>query len=138
MRRKFNIHKLGRRDLILLGILWLKAMNPIINWANESLSLPWTEKFNLLEADVNEERRKGGLPALFPKKKGKCKWKNSKLKQSQEMSRMSMQKTNESIDSASVHPQDNSDHAIKNFLTPEKVYPSTKLHSVCCAASHAQ
>jgi hypothetical protein len=42
------------------------------------------------------------------------------------MSGMSMQKTNESIDSASVHPQDNSDHAIKNSLTPEKVYPSTK------------
>jgi hypothetical protein len=81
MRGKFNIHKLGRRNLILLGIPWLKAMNPIINWADESLSLPWTEKSNLLEADVDEERKKGGLPALFPKtKKGKHKWKNSKLK----------------------------------------------------------
>jgi hypothetical protein len=126
MRGKFNVHKLGYRDLILLGIPWLKAMNPIINWAEESLSLPWTEKSDLLEEDVDIEQRKGGLPALFPKKKGKRKWKNSKLKQSQEMSGMSKQKTNESIDSASVHPQDDSEHAIKNSLTPEKVSISMK------------
>jgi hypothetical protein len=126
MRGKFNVHKLGRHDLILLGIPWLKVMNPIIDWAEESLSLPWTEKSDLLEEDVDKKRRKGGLPALFPKKKGKRKWKNSKLKSSQEMSGMSKQKTNESADSASVHPQDDPEHAIKNSLTPEKVSTSTK------------
>jgi hypothetical protein len=127
MHGKFNIHKLGHRDLILLGIPWLKAMNPIIDWAEESLSLPWTEKSDLLEEDINKEQRKGGLPALFQKKKGKRKWKNSKLKQSQEMLGMSKQKTNESVDSASVHPQDNPEHAIKNSLTPEKVSTTTNL-----------
>jgi hypothetical protein len=39
---------------------------------------------------------------------------------------MSKQETNESADSASVHPQDDPEHAIKNSLTPEKVSTSTK------------
>jgi hypothetical protein len=55
MRGKFNVHKLGRHDLILLGIPWLKAMNPVINWAEETLTLPWTEKSDLFEKDVDTE-----------------------------------------------------------------------------------
>jgi hypothetical protein len=43
MYGKFNVHKLGHRDLILLGIPWLKAMNPNINWAEDTLDLPRTE-----------------------------------------------------------------------------------------------
>jgi hypothetical protein len=123
MRGKFNVHKLGRHNLILLGIPWLKAMNPIIDWAEETLTLPWTEKSDWFEEDVDIERKKNRLPALFPKK-GKRKWKNLKLPQ--ETSGMSKQKTNESVDSASVQPQNDSEHAIKSSLTPEKVPTSTK------------
>ncbi|KAG2359808.1 hypothetical protein BDR07DRAFT_1237421, partial [Suillus spraguei] len=32
LMRKFNITKLGCCDQILLGIPWLHAMNPLINW----------------------------------------------------------------------------------------------------------
>jgi hypothetical protein len=52
---KFNVHKLGCHDLILLGIPWLKAMNPIINWAEETLTLPWMEKSDWFEEDVDIE-----------------------------------------------------------------------------------
>jgi hypothetical protein len=125
MRGKFNVHKLGRRDQILLGIPWLKAMNPDINWAEETLTLSQTDNGNLIEKEVDKERKKNGLPILFLKpKKEERKWKNSKLPR--EMSGTSKQKTNESADSASVQPQDDSEHAIKSSLTPEKVSTSTR------------
>jgi hypothetical protein len=69
MRGKFNVHKLGRRDQILLGIPWLKAMNPDINWAEETLALSQTANGNLIEKEVDKERKKNGLPTLFSKQK---------------------------------------------------------------------
>ena len=40
MYGKFNITKLGRQDQILLGIPWLRAINSVIDWAEETLTLP--------------------------------------------------------------------------------------------------
>jgi hypothetical protein len=122
---KFNVHKLGRHNLILLGIPWLKAMNPDIDWAEETLTLLQTENGKLIKKEVDKERKKNRLPTLFLKqKKEECKWKNLKLPR--EMSGTSKQKTNESVDSASVQPQDNPEQAIKSSLTPEKVSTSMK------------
>jgi hypothetical protein len=65
---KFNVTRLGRRDQILLGILWLRAMDPIIRWKAGTLSLPRTPKSDLIEEDVDHEGRKNKLPPLFSKK----------------------------------------------------------------------
>jgi hypothetical protein len=62
---KFNVTRLGKRDQILLGILWLRAMDPIIRWKAGTLSLPRTPKSNLIEEDVDSKRKKNGLPLLF-------------------------------------------------------------------------
>jgi hypothetical protein len=92
-------------------------MNPDIDWAEETLTLLQTDNSNLIEEEVDKERKKNGLPTLFSKEERK--WKNSKLPQ--KMSGMSKQKTNESMDSTSVQPQDDPEHAIKSSPTPEKV-----------------
>jgi hypothetical protein len=52
---KFNVTRLGKRDQILLGILWLWAMDPIIRWKAGTLSLPRTPKSDLIEENVNSE-----------------------------------------------------------------------------------
>jgi hypothetical protein len=68
MMGKFNVTRLGRCDQILLGIPWLRAMDPIIQWKAGMLSLPRTPKSNLIEEDVNNERKKNKFPPLFSKK----------------------------------------------------------------------
>jgi hypothetical protein len=52
---KFNVTCLGKRDQILLGIPWLRAMDPIIQWKAGTLSLPRTPKSDLIEEDVDKE-----------------------------------------------------------------------------------
>jgi hypothetical protein len=52
---KFNVTHLGKHDQILLGIPWLRAMDPIIRWKTGTLSLPRTPKYNLIEGDVDNE-----------------------------------------------------------------------------------
>jgi hypothetical protein len=64
---KFNVMHLGKRDQILLGIPWLRAMDPIIRWKAGMLSLPRTPKSDLIEEDIDKERKKNGLPLLFRK-----------------------------------------------------------------------
>jgi uncharacterized protein YdaU (DUF1376 family) len=120
MYGKFNVHKLGHCDLILLGIPWLKAMNPTIDWAKENLDLPATEQSVRLEKLTDRIRKKNGLTPLFPKEEHR--WKNSQLKKepSQEMSGTSTKKTNAEKPAASAQPQDDSEQAIKSSLTPEK------------------
>jgi hypothetical protein len=76
---KFNVTRLGKRDQILLGIPWLHAMDPIIQWKAGMLSLPRTQKSDLIEEDVDNERKKNGLPPLFQKKP---KYEHSQLKKS--------------------------------------------------------
>src|ERR1700722_3903915 len=76
MYGKFNITKLGRRDQILLGIPWLRAMNPIIDWAAETLVLPRTEKSDEIEIDLDTDRKKNGLPRLF---NHHTRWQHSRL-----------------------------------------------------------
>jgi len=76
---KFNVTRLGKRDQILLGIPWLRAMDPIIRWKAGTLSLPRTPKSDLIEEDVDSERKKNGLPLLFQKKP---KYEHSQLKKS--------------------------------------------------------
>jgi hypothetical protein len=76
---KFNVTRLGKRDQILLGIPWLRAMDPIIRWKAGTLSLPRTPKSDLIEEDVDNERKKNGLPLLFQKKP---KYEHSQLKKS--------------------------------------------------------
>jgi hypothetical protein len=73
---KFNVMHLGWRDQILLGIPWLRAMDPIIQWRAGTLSLPRTPKSDLIEEDVNNERKKNNLPPLFIKK---SKYEHSRL-----------------------------------------------------------
>jgi hypothetical protein len=73
---KFNVTCLGKHDQILLGIPWLQAMDPIIQWKAGMLSLPRTPKSNLIEEDVDNEQRKNNLPPLFSKKQ---KYKHSQL-----------------------------------------------------------
>jgi hypothetical protein len=73
---KFNVTRLGKHDQILLGIPWLCAMDPLIQWKAGMLSLPRTLKSNLIEEDVDNERRKNKLPPLFSKKQ---KYKHSQL-----------------------------------------------------------
>jgi hypothetical protein len=68
MISKFNITRLGRHDQILLGIPWLRAMDPMIRWKAGTLSLPRTPKSDLIEEDVDNERKKNKLPPLFSKK----------------------------------------------------------------------
>jgi hypothetical protein len=65
---KFNVTRLRRHDQILLGIPWLHALDPIIRWKAGTLSLPRTLKSNLIEEDVNNERKRNGLPLAFLKK----------------------------------------------------------------------
>jgi hypothetical protein len=43
-------------------------MDPIIQWKARTLSLQRTPKYDLIEEDVNKERRKNGLLLLFLKK----------------------------------------------------------------------
>jgi hypothetical protein len=120
MYGKFNVHKLGHHDLILLGIPWLKAMNPTIDWANETLDLSKTERSEKLERLTDKERKKNGLKPLFEEKKRE--WKNSQLKKpSQEKSGTSMKETNEEKPSASAQPQHDPEQAIKSSLTPERL-----------------
>jgi hypothetical protein len=76
---KFNVTCLGKWDQILLGIPWLWAMDPIIRWKAGTLSLPRTPKSNLIEEDVDNERKKNGLPLLFRKKP---KYEHSQFKKS--------------------------------------------------------
>jgi hypothetical protein len=52
---KFNVMRLGKCDQILLGILWLWAMDPIIRWKTGTLSLPRTPKSDLIKEDVDNE-----------------------------------------------------------------------------------
>jgi hypothetical protein len=52
---KFNIMRLGKCDQILLGIPWLRAMDPIIRWKAGTLLLPRTPKSDLIEEDVDNE-----------------------------------------------------------------------------------
>jgi hypothetical protein len=77
---KFNVTCLGKRDQILLGIPWLWAMDPIIQWKAGTLSLPRTLKPDLIKEDVDKEREKNRLPLLFQKKK--LKYEHSQLKKS--------------------------------------------------------
>jgi hypothetical protein len=65
---RFNIMCLGRHDQILLGIPWLHAMDPMIQWKAGTLSLPRTPKSDLIEEDVNNKWKKNKLPPLFSKK----------------------------------------------------------------------
>jgi hypothetical protein len=76
---KFNVMRLGKHNQILLGIPWLRVMDPIIRWKAGTLSLPRTPKSDLIEEDVDNERKKNGLPLLFQKK---LKYKHSQLKKS--------------------------------------------------------
>jgi hypothetical protein len=72
MYGKFNIAKLGSRDDVLLGMPWLKAMNPTIDWVTSAVSLPSTPRSDDLEREHNLDRRKNKLPKLSftkPKKK---------------------------------------------------------------------
>src|SRR5580765_4716541 len=73
---KFNVTRLARRDQILLGIPWLRAMNPLIYWAAETLILSPTLKSDQVEEEIDKARKKNDLPLLFKKRI----WKNSKLK----------------------------------------------------------
>jgi hypothetical protein len=73
---KFNVMRLGKHDQILLGIPWLHAMDPIIRWKAGMLSLPRTLKSDLIEEDIDNERRKNRLPSLFLKKQ---KYEHSRL-----------------------------------------------------------
>ena len=41
---KFNVMNMSDRDMILLGKPWLTAMNPEINWTNDTLRLPATDR----------------------------------------------------------------------------------------------
>ena len=52
---KFNITKLSRKDDILLGFPWLAAIQPDIDWAKKTISLPPTEKSHAMEE--NSSRR---------------------------------------------------------------------------------
>jgi hypothetical protein len=52
---KFNVTRLGKHNQILLGIPWLRAMDPLIQWKAEMLSLPRTPKSDLIEEDVDNE-----------------------------------------------------------------------------------
>jgi hypothetical protein len=52
---KFNVTRLGKRDQILLGIPWLRAMDPIIRWKAGTLSFPRTPKSDLIKEDVDSE-----------------------------------------------------------------------------------
>jgi hypothetical protein len=54
---KFNITKLGKKDQILLGIPWLRAMNPTIDWTKQTISLPATEKSTEIERYVKQTSR---------------------------------------------------------------------------------
>jgi len=73
---KFNVTRLGRRDQILLGIPWLRAMDPIIRWKVGMLSLPRTPKSDLIEEDIDNKQKKNKLPSLFSKKQ---KYEHSRL-----------------------------------------------------------
>jgi hypothetical protein len=64
---KFNITHLGKRDQILLRIPWLHAMDPLICWRVDMLSLPHTPKSDLIKEDVDTEQKKNRLPPLFDK-----------------------------------------------------------------------
>jgi hypothetical protein len=52
---KFNVTCLGKHNQILLGIPWLRAMDPMIQWKAGTLSLPRTPKSDLIEEDVDNE-----------------------------------------------------------------------------------
>src|SRR6267154_6730751 len=56
---KFNVMNMSDRDMILLGKPWLSAMNPEINWTNDTLRLPATDRSLRLEAIL---RKKCELP----------------------------------------------------------------------------
>jgi hypothetical protein len=43
-------------------------MDPIIQWKARTLSLPRTLKSDLIEEDIDNERKRNGLPLLFSKK----------------------------------------------------------------------
>jgi hypothetical protein len=64
MYSKFNIAKLGSRDDVLLGMPWLKAMNPTVDWVNSAISLPSAPRSDDLEREYNLDRRKNKLPKL--------------------------------------------------------------------------
>jgi hypothetical protein len=53
---KFNIMKLSKKDDILLGKPWLSAINPDIDWANDTISIPATKRSREVEDEINEQR----------------------------------------------------------------------------------
>jgi hypothetical protein len=55
MFRKFNIMKLSNKDDILLGKPWLSAINPNIDWANDTILIPATERSHQVEDKINEQ-----------------------------------------------------------------------------------
>src|SRR6267154_5794000 len=61
---KFNIMNMSDRDMILLGKPWLSAMNPDINWTEDTLRLSPTPRSLRLEKIY---RKKWGFTVKTPK-----------------------------------------------------------------------
>ena len=59
---KFNVLNMSDKDMILLGKPWLNAMNPDIDWTNDTLRLPSTPRSIRLE---NIYRKKWGLHMVY-------------------------------------------------------------------------
>jgi hypothetical protein len=53
---KFNITKLSKKDDILLGKPWLSVINPNIDWANDTISIPATKQSQEVEDKIFEQR----------------------------------------------------------------------------------
>jgi len=59
---KFNITKLSKKDVILLGKPWLSVINPDIDWTNDTILIPATEQSQEIEDKMNEQCRSKGVP----------------------------------------------------------------------------
>src|SRR6267154_3150725 len=60
---KFNVTQLSEKDDMLLGVPWLKATAPEINWTNGTIAMARTKRSHFIERVINRGRTKAGNPA---------------------------------------------------------------------------
>ncbi|KAG2339964.1 hypothetical protein BDR05DRAFT_890766, partial [Suillus weaverae] len=52
---KFNVTKLSQKDDMLLGKPWLSTMNPVIDWAQNTISLSANPRSREVEQMINDK-----------------------------------------------------------------------------------
>src|SRR6267154_5518187 len=60
---KFNVTQLSEKDDMLLGVPWLKATAPEIDWTNGTIAMARTKRSRFVEKVINRGRTKAGIPA---------------------------------------------------------------------------